>query len=164
MMLPDLLKKDLMVVFCGTAVGAKSAEVAAYYAGPGNKFWRILWEIGLTPRILASSEDFKLLEFGIGLTDLVKTKAGSDAGLTKMDFGLSDFESKILRYSPRFLAFNGKRAAQELLGRKKVSFGPIQKRIGETRLLTLPSTSSAANRYWDQKYWQELANKFKSAF
>jgi double-stranded uracil-DNA glycosylase len=54
--LPDVLAPNLKVVFCGTAAGTQSAEVGAYYAGRGNKFWRTLYEIGLTPRQLAPHE------------------------------------------------------------------------------------------------------------
>lgn len=48
-MLPDLLINDLKIVFCGTAVGNKSFLRRAYYAGSGNKFYKILYRIGLTP-------------------------------------------------------------------------------------------------------------------
>ena len=48
--LPDVLAPDLRVVFVGTAAGARSAAVGHYYAGPGNRFWHTLHEIGLTPR------------------------------------------------------------------------------------------------------------------
>ena len=54
--LPDLLPHNLKVVFCGTAAGTQSAQAGAYYAGRGNKFWRILHETGLTPRQLAPHE------------------------------------------------------------------------------------------------------------
>ena len=47
--LPDVLVPGLAVVFCGSAVGAASARRRAYYAGPGNAFWRTLSEVGLTP-------------------------------------------------------------------------------------------------------------------
>ena len=50
MILPDLL--CLRVVVCCTAAGTASATVRAYYAGPGNQFWSILHETGLTPRRL----------------------------------------------------------------------------------------------------------------
>ena len=155
-MLPDVLNYNLIVVFCGTAVGAKSAKVAAYYAGPGNKFWRTLYTIGLTPRMLSPSEYASLKEYGVGLTDLVKAKSGSDAILASGDFGQSEFEAKIRRFAPRFVGFNGKRAAQEYLGRKKVSIGPLDEQIDRTRLFVLPSTSGAANGYWDEKPWRQL--------
>ncbi|MDO0822085.1 uracil-DNA glycosylase family protein [Desulfosporosinus nitroreducens] len=48
-MLPDVLKNDLNIVFCGTAIGNQSAANNAYYAHSGNKFWSILNQIDLTP-------------------------------------------------------------------------------------------------------------------
>ena len=42
MILQDVLKPKLDIVFCGSAVGAVSAVKQAYYAGPGNKFYAIL--------------------------------------------------------------------------------------------------------------------------
>jgi len=162
-MLPDVLDDNLIVVFCGTAVGAKSAEVSAYYAGPGNKFWRTLHAIGLTPRVLAPHEYRSLPGFGVGLTDLVKSKSGSDSVLTTGDFDQSEFAAKIRRFAPRFVGFNGKRAAQEYLGRKKVSFGRLEEQIGRTRLFVLPSTSGAANGYWDDAPWQELGEACKAS-
>src|SRR2546427_10087333 len=48
--LPDLLAPSLRVVFVGTAAGRESAA-KCYYAGRGNRFWRTLHEVGLTPRL-----------------------------------------------------------------------------------------------------------------
>ncbi|MBE0528785.1 MAG: mismatch-specific DNA-glycosylase, partial [Thermoleophilia bacterium] len=76
--LADVLAPGLSVVFCGTAASARSAAVMQYYAGRGNKFWRILDQTGLTPRLLSPSEYRLLPEFGIGLTDIVKGQSGAD--------------------------------------------------------------------------------------
>ena len=43
--LPDILQPNLKVVFCGTAAGDASAKKRAYYAGPGNRFWKTLHEV-----------------------------------------------------------------------------------------------------------------------
>jgi len=51
--------------------------VRAYYARPGNQFWNVFYEIGLTPRRLQPQEYVTLTEFGIGLTDLVKVTSGT---------------------------------------------------------------------------------------
>jgi TDG/mug DNA glycosylase family protein len=74
----------LEVVFCGTAVGPKSAKKGAYYAGPGNRFWSVLADSGLTPTCLDPSDYASLPQHGIGLTDLVKTKAALDADMVRM--------------------------------------------------------------------------------
>jgi double-stranded uracil-DNA glycosylase len=56
--LPDVLEPTLNVVFfCGTAAGKVSAEQEAYYAHPNNKFWKVLFESGLTVQRLSPLED-----------------------------------------------------------------------------------------------------------
>jgi TDG/mug DNA glycosylase family protein len=64
--------------------------------------WAVLAATGLTPRRLAPSEYLLLPSFGIGLTDLVKSQSGSDAGIR---FGLerARLRAKVLEYQPRLL-------------------------------------------------------------
>ncbi len=154
--LPDLLQARLRLVICGSAAGARSAAVGAYYAGPGNKFWRILFETGLTPRRFDPSEFARLLEHGIGLTDLAKSYAGGDAGIRREDDDIAGFVAKIERFRPEYLAFNGKRSAQVALGRA-VRYGPQDERIGRARIFVLPSTAGLASGYWDPALWHDLA-------
>ena len=156
-LLPDLLAPNLRLVICGTAAGTVSAVRKAYYAGPGNRFWTVLHQVGLTPRQLRPEQYRELLKFRIGLTDVAKQQSGSDADL---DFRRSDPATtyqKILEYQPSVLAFNGKKAAQVFLGRRKVEFGLQSDRIDQTLLFVAPSTSGAAGRYWDIDHWHELS-------
>ncbi len=161
-MLPDLLEKNLRVVICGTAVANYSQRVGSYYAGVGNKFWRVLHEVGLTSIELKSEDYGNLLKYGVGLTDLAKNKAGSDRGLSRDDFDIEGFEKNIQDYHPKVVCFNGKKAAKFYLGKKYVEYGFQTKQIGITRLFVAPSTSGAAKRWWDQKWWQELSNSIKN--
>ena len=157
-MLNDLLRPGLDLVFCGTVAGTESARRQAYYAGPGNKFWRTLHRTGLTPRQL-NPEDFILLPmFGIGLTDLVKGKAGMDHTLQKADYDREGFELRILEAQPKVVCFNGKQAAMAYLQVKTVEFGlQTGTQIGTTQIFVAPSTSGAASGYWDEAIWFELA-------
>ncbi len=156
--LPDVLAPGLKVVFCGTAAGLKSAERGAYYAGPGNKFYDVLFEIGLTPRRLDPAEFAILPQFGIGLTDLAKHTAGADKKLHIIDFDSDALRWKININAPKAFAFNGKRAAQEFYGVSKIELGKQERRIGQTTVWVLPSTSGASNGYWDLAYWRALAD------
>src|SRR5258705_5959985 len=161
-MLDDLLAPDLRLVVCGSAPGRRSAQLRQYYAGPGNKFWATLAATGLTPRRLAPSEWRSLLEFGIGLTDLVKDQSGGDRDL---DFARADragLRAKLLRYRPRLLCFNGQRSAKEVVGRSSVAYGLQAEAIGETLLFVAPSTSGAANAAWDPAPWAALAERVRS--
>ena len=157
-MLKDLLTQDLLLVVCGSAAGRRSAELKQYYAGPGNKFWRTLAQVGLTPRELSPSEYELLLTFGIGLTDVVKGQSGSDRELDFSGVHREELRNKILEYRPRYLCFNGKRAAQEFFGRRQVRYGIQPESIAATGLFIAPSTSGAANASWDLSVWQQLAD------
>ncbi len=72
MILPDVLAPGLDLVLCGTAPSRRSKEQGAYYAHPGNLFWRTLFETGLTPELLRPAAYRRVLAYGIGLTDLCK--------------------------------------------------------------------------------------------
>ncbi len=156
MILPDLLAPDLDVVFCGTAVGAASARRRAYYAGPGNAFWPTLHRVGLTPRQLRPEEYAQLLGWRIGLTDLAKEISGNDDILSRHHFDCDRLRVLLAEYRPKILAFTGKRAAQQYVGRA-VDYGCLDEKTGETRLFVLPSPSGAACRYWSVAPWQALA-------
>lgn len=154
--LPDVLRPGLAVVFCGTAAGSASARAGAYYAGPGNAFWRALHEVGLTPVRLAPSEFARLPRFGIGLTDVCKARFGSDAEVGHAHFDPAGLERRIAAAAPRHLAFNGKNAARAALGRP-VAYGLQAERLGGAQTWVLPSTSGAARRFWDLEPWRQLA-------
>lgn len=148
-MLPDYLKQDLDVVFVGTSVGTMSATVGHYFARPGNKFWEFLWEADLTgERLLIPEHDSKVLEYGIGLTDLVKGRASSsDSLLKKSDFDIPGFTKKIETFKPFVVAFNGKEAAKKVfhaLGRGEPQLGLADWTIGESRVYVLPSSSGSS--------------------
>ncbi len=156
--LRDLLRPGLDLVVCGTAAGSRSARVGSYYAGSGNKFWRILQEIKLTPGRLRPEEFESLPEFGIGLADLAKHYSGSDSGLRSGDYDLPGFLAKIEAMRPRVLAFNGKKAAKEFFSSDKVHYGRQETQVGETILLGLPSPSDCADDYWNPSHWRDLAH------
>jgi TDG/mug DNA glycosylase family protein len=131
--LPDVLTPGLIIVFCGSAVGTRSAQRRAYYAGPGNAFWPTLFEVGLTPRRLEPEEYQSITQYGLGLTDLAKTIAGPDRTLSRDHFDREDLSAKLLQFRPRFLAFTSKRAAEEFLG-YSVSYGLLLEQVGDTKL------------------------------
>ncbi|HSS05375.1 MAG TPA: mismatch-specific DNA-glycosylase [Solirubrobacterales bacterium] len=159
--LPDVLCPDLRVVFCGTAAGTASARAKAYYAGPGNGFWRTLHETVLTPVELAPAEFKRLPEYGIGLTDICKVLHGSDLEVGTVEFDIAGLEARIAAAEPANLAFNGKNAARGALERD-VECGPQPERIGGAAVWVLPSTSGAARRFWDIEPWRCLADACSS--
>ncbi|MGX1740716.1 mismatch-specific DNA-glycosylase [Bosea sp. NPDC055353] len=157
--LPDVLEPGLHVVFCGTQAGAVSARRGAYYAGPGNKFWPVLHQIGLVPVRLQPEEFATLPHYGIGLTDVAKRSSGPDSALRGSHFDVTGFTARIVANRPRILAFNGKRAAQAALGIRegRLVYGPQAHRLADADIYVLPSTSGAAAGFWSLEPWKQLA-------
>jgi TDG/mug DNA glycosylase family protein len=160
--LPDVLRPGLDLVFCGTAAGRRSAAEGAYYAHPGNMFWRALFEAGLTPRQLAPAEFRLLTDDGIGLTDLAKLHFGNDSELPRDAFDVPALIAKIERHAPRVLAFTSKHGARTGLGRP-VDYGLQSQTIASTRLFVLPSPSGQARGHWDLRPWKALTNYLRSS-
>ncbi len=155
--LPDVLQPGLKLVFCGTAPSRRSAADGAYYAHPGNYFWRALHEAGLTPRQFAPSEFRKLAALGIGLTDLAKCHSGNDSELPDGAFDVPALIERIRQYAPERIAFTSKNAARAALGRKIQSYGEQPECMHATAVHVLPSPSGQARGYWDIEPWRALA-------
>jgi len=155
--LPDVLAPGLRVVFCGVAPGRVSAARRAYYAGPGNKFWPMLFRTGLTPRLFAPHEYPAVLPLGIGLTDVCKTDFGADHELARDAFDAAGFLAKMARFRPGAIAFDGKFAAKMALGVKTIPYGRQSDTLHDAAMFVLPSPSGRARRFWNERYWFELA-------
>src|SRR5690606_74905 len=79
----DVLAPGLDVLFVGINPGRKSAASGHNFAGPGNHFWRLLHEADFTPRRLAPQEEDELLQYGVGLTNLVSRASRGEHHLTR---------------------------------------------------------------------------------
>ena len=157
--LEDLLAPGLKIVFCGTGAGRRSAELKAYYAGRGNRFWPTLFATGLTPEQVAPERFRELLRFGIGLTDIAKEHVGPDAELDASAADARGLEARIATFAPRYVAFTSKRAASLFFGcgTGAIAYGRQERRIGLTELWVLPSPSGAARGSWSIDWWRALS-------
>jgi TDG/mug DNA glycosylase family protein len=157
------LAPGLNLVVCGSAAGTRSAELGAYYAGPGNQFWGMLHRVGLTPRVLKPAEFREVIAYAIGLTDIAKKSLGADSSLRRGDSDPAGLRRKIEIFQPKILVFNGKRAASAFLD-GSVAYGSQPGRdIGVTRIYVAPSTSGAARGFWDEGLWRLVAEAVRDA-
>ena len=158
--LPDLLQDRLRLVFVGTAASQRSADLGHYYAHPGNRFWRTIHEVGMTPRRYEPHEFPALLKLGIGFTDLCKLGAGMDHQALAFPIDVPAFRDKMRRYRPQTIAFTSKKAASLFYGRptKAVALGRQPPLEDFPVVFVLPSPSGAASGHWSLPPWQELAD------
>jgi TDG/mug DNA glycosylase family protein len=153
---PDILGPELTVVFCGINPGLRSAAAGEHFANPRNDFWRLLADSGLTPRLLRPAEQWTLLELGYGLTNAAPRTTRGSGDLRRGDFaGAAERLERIAaELRPGGIAFVGKAAYTGAFG-EPAALGLQERRLGDTWLFVLPSTSpaNAAVRYDERLRW-----------
>jgi TDG/mug DNA glycosylase family protein len=164
---PDVLRPGLRVVFCGINPGRVSAAAGAHFANPRNDFWRLLHDAGFTPRLLEPADQFQALDFGIGLTNAARRTTPGSGDLRAADFaGAAGRLEQLARdVSPIAMAFVGKEAYRGVF-RERPQLGLQERRLAETLLFVLPSTSpaNAAVPYAERLRWfRALKRRVSSA-
>jgi double-stranded uracil-DNA glycosylase len=153
---PDILAAGLTCVFCGINPGRRSSAAGAHFANPRNDFWRLLADAGLTPRRLEPGEQWELPGLGFGLTNAAYRTTRGSSELRHGDFaGAAERLERIaLELRPRVIAFVGK-AGYEGAFRERPQLGLQERRLGDTALFVLPSTSpaNAAVPYAERLEW-----------
>ncbi|MEC1158003.1 G/U mismatch-specific DNA glycosylase [Cytobacillus horneckiae] len=140
----DYLKPNLDVIFIGFNPSVKSSETGYHYANPNNRFWKILFESGLTPRRFLPEENEKLLELGFGLTNIVSrpTKAADEITMEEYREGREELFKKLKHYQPKVACFVGKGVYQQFSEKKSVSWGFQDLSVLEhTKEFVAPSSS-----------------------
>lgn len=107
--LSDHLAPGLRILFVGINPGMRSAATGHHFAGFSNRFWALLAESGLVPERLTHEEDYRLPEWGLGLTNLVARPTPGVIDLRPADYqaGWRVLDRKIKRYQPRVVALVG---------------------------------------------------------
>jgi double-stranded uracil-DNA glycosylase len=159
--IPDVLAPGLRVLFCGINPGRVSAAAQAHFANPRNDFWRLLHAARFTPRLLEPSDQFELLTYGIGVTNAAARTTPGSGDLRKADFaGAADRLGRVAEeLKPAWIGFVGKEAYRGAFG-ERPEFGAQERRLGETQLFVLPSTSPAnAAVPWEERlrWFEELS-------
>ncbi|MFH0069528.1 mismatch-specific DNA-glycosylase [Peribacillus sp. NPDC056705] len=140
----DHLKEDLDILFVGFNPSIRSGQTGHHYANPNNRFWRILFESGLTPRKYEPTEDSSLLELGYGFTNIVSRPTKGADEITKEEYikGRKQLKRKIEKYKPKLVCFVGKGVYQEYRQLRKFSWGLQEEpSLNETIEFVAPSSS-----------------------
>jgi TDG/mug DNA glycosylase family protein len=158
---PDVLAPGLRVVFCGINPGRVSDAARAHFANPRNDFWRLLHAARFTSRLYDPSEQFEVLQEGIGITNAAYRTTPGSGDLRSSDFDVERIERIAHDLKPAWLGFVGKEAYRGLFGQRP-ELGVQERRLGATQLFVLPSTSPAnAAVPWRERlvWFHELAGR-----
>jgi TDG/mug DNA glycosylase family protein len=162
--LPDLLADGLAVVFCGINPGLWSAATGHHFARPGNRFWPALHASGFTPRQLRPDEQERLLDLGLGLTNVVPRASARADELTRaeLEAGGAALGDKIHRHRPGWLAVLGVTAYRAAFGDRTAQVGPQERTFGATRVWVLPNPSGL-NAHWSAAALAEELGRLRRA-
>jgi double-stranded uracil-DNA glycosylase len=171
--LPDLLRKDLDVVFCGINPALSSALAGHHFSNPSNRFWRVLHLAGITPHLIRPGNDRTILNYGCGLTAAVERPTVSASELKSREFheAAEELERKLRRYVPRNVAFLGKPAFAAIFRQRSVEWGQQFMKFGGAEVWVLPNPSglnrafsldelvSAYRELWMVSKWTQLESR-----
>ena len=107
--LTDRIRPGVKLLFVGINPGVRSATTGHHFAGPSNRFWKLLWEARLTPEPFTHEDDVRLPELGMGVTNLVARPSPGIDVLKPAEYveGWKILERKIDRYRPDVVALVG---------------------------------------------------------
>lgn len=107
--LPDIIAEGLKILFVGYNPGITSAKNKHHYAHRSNRFWRLLFESGLTPYKFSSEDDYKLLELGFGSTNIVDrpSRGAGDIKRDEIKKGSENLYCMIKKIKPKIVCYVG---------------------------------------------------------
>lgn len=141
--LPDIIAQHLKVLFCGINPGMTAATAGHHFVAGSNRFWRVMHLAGFTPEEIRPQHDRTILDYGYGLTTVVRRPTASADQLAREEFATAaaEFARKIKQHAPRFVAFLGKAAYAELSGQPNITWGPQPTRMQAAAVWVLPNPS-----------------------
>src|SRR3954470_15828685 len=144
--LRDRIRPPVRVLLVGINPGVRSSQVGHHFAGPSNRFWKLLYESGLVTAPIGFAAGDRLHEWGLGITNLIpRPTPGIDTlRLEEYIAGAKTLRRKIRRVKPEVVAFVGVTLFRSVFGRRTgqpVALGEQVERLEGARVFVLPNPS-----------------------
>jgi TDG/mug DNA glycosylase family protein len=152
--LSDRIQPGVRILFVGINPGMRSAQRGHHFAGPSNRFWKLLYESRLVTEPLTYKEDIRLSEWGIGLTNIVGRPSRGIDSLSPPEYrkGMAALTRKVRRYRPRIVALLGITIYRIMYGAElslptRIPLGPTSSDIAGVPIFLLPNPSGRNAHY-----------------
>jgi double-stranded uracil-DNA glycosylase len=132
------------VLLVGINPGIRSATIGHHFAGPSNRFWKLLYESGLVPEAIGTEQDRRLPEWGYGVTNLVARATPGIDTLRPDEYvaGARVLRRKVRRWKPRIVAFVGVSLYRAIFAKRgPITLGLQQETFESARVFVLPNPS-----------------------
>jgi TDG/mug DNA glycosylase family protein len=164
--LTDRIAPGVRVLLVGINPGVRSAQTGHHFAGPSNRFWKLLYDSRLVPEPIGYEDDVRLPQWGLGITNLIARPSPGIDDLRPAEYleGWETLNTKIERFHPSIVAFVGVtlyRALWRVLGHEKaaaIRLGRQRGTIHGAQVFVLPNPSGRNANF----SYAEMLAAFKS--
>jgi double-stranded uracil-DNA glycosylase len=167
---PDLVAKNLIVLFVGINPGLYTAAIGRHFGRPGNRFWPALHAGGFTPRFFSPFEESLLLDLKLGITNVANRATARADELTNEELrtGGRRLAAKVKRWRPTVVAFVGIGPYRIVSGNKDARVGLQNEPFGGSHAWVLPNPSglnahyqpaALAELFGDLRFWAVAEHK-----
>ena len=150
--LSDHIRPGVRVLFVGINPGLRSAATGHHFAGYSNRFWKLIYESKLVSEPLTYREDWRLPEWKLGLTNIVRRPSAGIDVLKAHEYaaGQKRLLVTVTRYRPRAVALLGVTIYRTLFPRTRTSqirLGLQRSTLAGTPVYVLPNPSGRNAHY-----------------
>lgn len=143
-LLRDHIHPGVRVLFVGINPGMRTAAIGHHFAGYSNRFWKLLCESKLVPETIGTEDDYRLPEWGFGITNLVARATPGIDTLRPLEYdaGVKALGRKVRRFKPAIVAFMGVSLYRAIFRKKgPVTLGRQPETFEGAEVFVLPNPS-----------------------
>ena len=150
--LPDHIRPGVRILFVGINPGLRSVVIGHHFAGYSNRFWKLLFESTLTPEPFTYQDDWRLPDWGLGLTNIIQRPSAGVDVLKPREYvaGKKRLIATVGYYRPHIVALLGVTIYRALFPEYRtgrVSLGLQDETLASRPVFVLPNPSGRNAHY-----------------
>jgi double-stranded uracil-DNA glycosylase len=150
--LTNHIRPGVRILFVGINPGLRSAATGHHFAGHSNRFWKLLFESKLAPEPLTHQDDWRLPDWGLGLTNIIQRPSAGIDVLKPREYiaGRKRLIATVKHYRPHAVALLGVTIYRTLFPEYRtgrISLGLQDKTLADRPVFVLPNPSGRNAHY-----------------
>jgi double-stranded uracil-DNA glycosylase len=150
--LTDHIRPGVHILFVGINPGLRSAATGHHFAGHSNRFWKLLYESKLVSEPLTYQDDWRLPDWGLGLTNIIQRPSAGVGTLKPQEYigGMEKLTATVKQYRPQTVALLGVTIYRTLFSEyraRRISLGLQNETFAGRPVFVLPNPSGRNAHY-----------------